>query len=317
MEKNTGVLRWSYGEKNCTAGRILRLELGSADAYFTINELDEKYAERIQNINVASVPPFPGDNGRWSVLVDRINVNGVDLVLESAVPNAPVGNGDMTFIILCSTSTIVTVVIERFGYIIHPLDLSDIKTSIPDDNGNNITACVSTIASLPASDSDALVRDTFMRNIYSVFNFGNAVAKSPTGSASIQMIPVLDAHSAVEDVQRVHMTQLANMAPDLLTIPGSVQGPNGALADEADALESSSGTDGEDGSAQKYALIIIGLLSGNLAVVLLPLVISVLMYIKRSGRSASGAIPKYVPVKLKDEEPVSKWEGDDERRYSD
>ncbi|KAF7349856.1 Acid protease [Mycena venus] len=343
----------------------------SADASFTINELDETYAERIQGVD--AIPLFPGDNGRWSVLVDRINVNGVDLVLESAVPNAPNGSivavmdtgtptatlppdllyalysqipgaivgvqdGDMTFIIPCNTSTMITVVIGGFGYIIHPLDLSDIKTNIPDDNGNNVTVCVGTIQSLPASDSDALFGDTFMRNVYSVFNFGNAIAKSPTGAASIQMLSLLDARTAVEDVKNVRMAQLANLAPELQGIPAgfvaalpgsarpttdttppdsdtsdsSALRTNGAIADDA-----SSSSDGSDAGVKKYALIIIGLLSGNLVVVLFLLALGVGLYIKRSGRPASSAA-KYAPVKFGEEEPLGKAEAyDAERRYSD
>jgi hypothetical protein len=117
---------------------------GSADAAFTINELDETYAARVEGL--PAVPLFPGNNGRWSVLVDRINVNGVDIPLASSVLNAPNGSivavmdtgtptatlppdilyalysqipgatvqvqgQNMRFIIPCNTSTIVTVVI--------------------------------------------------------------------------------------------------------------------------------------------------------------------------------------------------------------
>jgi hypothetical protein len=202
---------------------------GSADASFTINELDETYAAHVQGL--PEVPLFPGDNGRWSVLVDRINVNGMDVPLTSAVPNAPNGsivavmdtgtptatlppdilygiysqipgalvgvNGsDMAFLIPCNTSAIVTVVIglvylvqlstilshvfRGLGYVIHPLDLSDI-TSQTDDNGNNVTACVSTIASSAVAsqaDFDSLFGDTFMRNFYSVY--GSPKVTSPS-----------------------------------------------------------------------------------------------------------------------------------------
>jgi hypothetical protein len=53
---------------------------------------------------------------------------------------------------------------------IHPLDLSDIAVHA-DDNGNNVTVCVSTMGALPGSvEYDSLFGDTFMRNFYSVYD---------------------------------------------------------------------------------------------------------------------------------------------------
>ncbi|KAJ7830150.1 aspartic peptidase domain-containing protein [Mycena olivaceomarginata] len=339
---------------------------GSADASFTINELDETYAAHVQGL--PEVPLFPGDNGRWSVLVDRINVNGMDVPLTSAVPNAPNGsivavmdtgtptatlppdilygiysqipgalvgvNGsDMVFLIPCNTSAIVTVVIGGLGYVIHPLDLSDI-TSQTDDNGNNVTACVSTIASSAVAsqaDFDSLFGDTFMRNFYSVFNFGDSIAKSPAGAASIQFFSVLDARAAVADVQNVRMAQLANMAPEFQGIPdGFIPAPPGStrptkdtVAPESGAVRTSgaiadaaasSDTVTEDGSVKKYSLIIIGLLSGNLLVVLLLLIVCVGLYIKSNGRS--GRSSEYAPVKVEFAE-VKPREYGEAQRYSD
>jgi hypothetical protein len=94
------------------------------------------------------VPLFPGTNGRWSVVVDAIQVNGANISLTSTVPKAPNGSlvvlmdtgtptaslpsdilyavysqmpgvsvavvdndGTLFFIVPCNTSAIVTVVI--------------------------------------------------------------------------------------------------------------------------------------------------------------------------------------------------------------
>ncbi|KAJ6528228.1 hypothetical protein DFH09DRAFT_1413679 [Mycena vulgaris] len=65
-----------------TGGQPFLFNMGSADASFTFNELDEQYA---QVSDEPQIPLFPGDNGRWSILVDAINVNGNDIPLVSSV----------------------------------------------------------------------------------------------------------------------------------------------------------------------------------------------------------------------------------------
>ncbi|KAJ7830155.1 aspartic peptidase domain-containing protein [Mycena olivaceomarginata] len=337
---------------------------GSADASFTINELDETYAAGI--VAAPAVPLFPGNNGRWSVLVDGLSVDGVDVPLTSTVPNAPSGSfavlmdtgtptatlpadilyglysqipgallgldgENMIFLIPCNTSSIVTVSIGGQYFPIHPLDLSDI-TVHADDNGNQVTVCASPIGALPGSvEYDSLFGDTFMRNFYSVFNFGDTIATSPTGAANIQFLSVVDPRSAIEDVQNVRMTQLANMPPELQGIPDGTTPAGvptasttpagvptatptaaGAIFDavaSADAANSSG-----NGNVQKYALIIIGLLSGNVLVLLFLLVIGVGLYIKRSGTSGRSKSTKYAPVNVKftEEEPL-----DGAQRYSE
>jgi hypothetical protein len=82
-----------------------------------------------------------------------------------------------------------------------------------------------------------------------------------------------------------------------------------AAADAADAANSSG-----NGNVQKYALIIIGLLSGNVLVLLFLLVIGVGLYIKRGGTSGRSKSTKYAPVNVKftEEEPL-----DGAQRYSE
>ncbi|KAF7300822.1 Peptidase A1 domain-containing protein [Mycena kentingensis (nom. inval.)] len=249
----------------------------SAVASFTINELDSTYATAIAA--TAPVPLFPGNNGRWSVLLDAIFVGDAEIALGSAVPTTPQGKlvalmdtgtpaaslpfdmwyalysnipGAMfgydaetpVFIIPCATNVVVTVVIGGVSYPIHPLDLSEM---VPySDSTGNSTVCVSSLIPFPTSDFDALFGDTIMRNIYSVFNFGGTVAKSPTGSASMNLLSVTDAQQAVADVRSVRIARFtASQLPDEyvgvpegfeLAPPGSTPAPppsanaNGAAA---------------------------------------------------------------------------------------
>jgi hypothetical protein len=97
------------------------------------------------------------------------------------------------------------------------------------------------------------------------------------------------------------------------TAPGSDTGAlhtSGAVVDAASALSSDAGTgtDGNDGAVRKYAPIVIGLLSGNLLLLLILVILGVGVYVRRGG--AVGRSSKYVPVRLGEEESMGK-------RYSD
>ncbi|KAJ7215896.1 aspartic peptidase domain-containing protein [Mycena pura] len=358
---------------------------GSADASFTFNELDPTYSAAVGSL--APVPLFPGGNGRWSVLVDSMNVNGVDIPLTSVLPATPSGKlvavmdtgtptatlppdvlyalysnipgalysaEDDIFIIPCDTSAVVTVVISGIPYPIHPLDLSDIRSDITDDNGNNVTVCLSSISSftMDGADFDSLFGDTIMRNIYTVFNFGDAIAKSPTGSATMQLLSVTNAQTAPQDVQSVRMAQLASAPPELQGIPtgfgpatpglaptpddtasapgagalhvgGAAPDTAAALADDSAPASSSAGS-ASDPAVQKYAPIIVGLLSGNLLLVFLLLVLGVAFYVKKNGQKGSGSgrsaryAPLNLPQKYREEEPLDGAGAyDAHQRYSD
>ncbi|KAJ7362560.1 hypothetical protein DFH08DRAFT_950822 [Mycena albidolilacea] len=124
------------------------------------------------------------------------------------------------------------------------------------------------------------------------------------------MLSTLDSQKAVEDVQQVHMAQFANLPPELVgpvdgavpatpgstrptlasdTVPFSVNSSTstgGSTPAVAAALSFSDEASG--GGRQKYAPIIIGLLSDNLLLALLLVAIGIVLYIQRSGRSAAG-----------------------------
>ncbi|KAJ7487062.1 aspartic peptidase domain-containing protein [Mycena latifolia] len=348
---------------------------GSAGASFTINELDAAYAAVA---DAPAVPLFPVGTTRWSILVDSMNINGVDIPLTSGVTNAPNGslvavldtgtptstlppailyalysqipgafvavNGsEIDFVVPCNTSALVTVIIGGQPYPIHPLDLTQVL-QVPDPNsdesaGVNVTACIASIGTLPPQpDYDALFGDSFMRNVYTVMNFGDTVATSPTGAASMQLLSQTDPVTAVADVLNVRMAQLATMPPEFQgtppdfvpALPGSTLpistanassgadpasagsvGAVGAVTDTAVPTSSAS-----DSTLQRYALIIIGLLSGNALLLILLAILGVALYIRRGGKSASRA-PAYAPVKFKDEEPLAAESYEVDRRYSD
>ncbi|KAJ7185059.1 hypothetical protein C8R46DRAFT_1026873 [Mycena filopes] len=61
---------------------------GSADASFTINEVDQAYADVV---NAPVLPLFHLGMPRWNILVDAIDVDGVNVTMPPSVAGAPHG----------------------------------------------------------------------------------------------------------------------------------------------------------------------------------------------------------------------------------
>ncbi|KAJ6534330.1 aspartic peptidase domain-containing protein [Mycena capillaripes] len=219
---------------------------GSAAASFTINEMDPSYAAAA---NAPSVPLFPGDNGVWSVLLDGISVDGVNVplplsnvfkapagknvvVLDTGTPTAQLPqqlvdaiytkipgaktvedeSGELIWTVPCNTTTSVSIQIGGQSFPIHPLDISDVVI----DTLHNTPVCITPWSGAEGGvDFDILFGDSFMRNFYSLFNFGDAVSTAPTGNASsIQLLSQTDAAAAAKDVITVRMALLSGLTND-------------------------------------------------------------------------------------------------------
>ncbi|KAJ7153260.1 aspartic peptidase domain-containing protein [Mycena filopes] len=311
---------------------------GSADASFTINEVDETYADVL---NAPVLPLFdvsPGPSSvfgagerRWRILVDAIEVDGVNVSMPASVAGAPAGklvtvmdtgspfgsiptdlfntiyssipgakntvqNGVSGWLIPCNTTSIVSVWIGGQPFPIHPLDLSDVGM----DPDTNSLICASTFDPFDGVPTvlDIIFGDTFLRNVYSIFNFGDAISNSPTGKASMQLLSQTNATAAIADVLNVRM---ASLLPQLvLKIPsdmGNTSAPApapGAVA-AADLIDAGRGSEDDDATVKKYAPIVIGLLGGNLLVVLLLLVLGLIACLKPGGKNGGG---RYAPVRV-------------------
>ncbi|KAJ6581931.1 aspartic peptidase domain-containing protein [Mycena capillaripes] len=218
---------------------------GSAYASLTINEVDETYAAVVDQ---PKIPLFPGDNGVWSMLMDGISVDGVDIpVPPSLVSGTPAGKlvmildtgtptttmpkqlldavfsqipgsvfglidavGAQLWTVPCNTTTIVSVQIGGQTFPVHPLDLSAV---ILDPTSNRPICIAAWFESVGNPFIDMIWGDSFMRNVYSVFNFGDSVAHSPTGNASTQLLSLTDPITAAADAIKVRTALLENF-PD-------------------------------------------------------------------------------------------------------
>ncbi|KAJ6581933.1 aspartic peptidase domain-containing protein [Mycena capillaripes] len=209
---------------------------GSACASFTLNEVDETYAAVVQE---PKIPLFPGGNGVWSMLMDGVSVDGVDVAVPpSLVSGTPAGKAvvildtgtatatipeeflDAIFskipgaifnatagpwTVPCNTTSSVSVKIGGQDFPIHPLDLSDVIF----DAATNRTTCIAAWIGAPGNKLvDMIWGAAFMRNVYSIFNFGNSIAGSSTGNASTQLLALTDPAAAAADALKVRAALL-------------------------------------------------------------------------------------------------------------
>ncbi|KAJ7452711.1 aspartic peptidase domain-containing protein [Mycena galericulata] len=232
---------------------------GTADASFTINEFDPQYTAVA---NAPTIPIVAGIVDRWRIVVDSISVDGVNVpfpsstlsnvpdgslaaILDTGTPTASVPpavvssvfsqipgavfkvvdgspNTEQVWTIPCNTTTIVSVGMGGQSFPIHPLDLSGVVINTVTDE----VTCITQWDSAPANqgDFDMIFGDSFMRNFYTVFNFGNDVSQAPAGS-SIQLLSQTNPTSAQQDVAKARPALIAAVssavgAPDA-TSPAS------------------------------------------------------------------------------------------------
>ncbi|KAJ6566826.1 aspartic peptidase domain-containing protein [Mycena capillaripes] len=332
----------SIFDQNPDKGRFFGLSLSrqhdkddSADASLDIGELDVKYAA-VQNTPILSL--FPENGFEWSVLTDGIHVNGVSIpwfsnskttppgknlvLLDSGTTNilVPAEIRDAIYsvvpgAILAKNSSIPTIQMSASfageRYRIHPLDVTDFTVALGPD-GKNYTICVGAITNggvITADSLDALFGDTFLRNVYTVFSFGN-----DTTPPHVQLLSQTD-KNAPTDFAKVRAKRLHAGPPELAPadIIALFDGPSSSVSTSgkvSNDLANPASSPSEDSQVTKYAPIVIGLLGANLLVLLVLAFLGITGLVK-GGRQA-GPTRQYTPVKLRED-----VHGAEEGRYSD
>ncbi|KAJ6483758.1 aspartic peptidase domain-containing protein [Mycena vitilis] len=254
---------------------------GTAEASFTINEIDETYAAVANSSKMSLFRP--GSDGGWAFLSDGVSVDGTSIALPpSSIPGAPAGKlvtvpdtgtptillpqtlldgifsripgsvlrvvealaADPVWTIPCNTTTIVSFQIGGESYPIHPLDLSDVFSG----NETDEVVCATQWQGGSGSDGgvDILLGDSFMRNAYIQLNYGNAISRSPTANSSIQLLSQTDPVAAAADVLKVRIALLSNLSSvgSTATAPGAsaAHGANAGASPVAAALDSTNGS---------------------------------------------------------------------------
>ncbi|KAJ7019898.1 aspartic peptidase domain-containing protein [Mycena alexandri] len=223
----------------------------TADGSLTISEYDSDYQAVA---NSPRLPLSLLNLGSWTVPLDGLSVNGKRINWNSTVLYLPTGAGytlvqldlGMPNIVMPAKQAAVRVHVFNFAHLtefgvnevwivpcnasidvvasfggqdfpIHPLDLTDLKIVTSPDGTSNYTACVGTIIGAVTTVSiDALFGDSFLRNVYTVFDFGTG--GNTKGSPFVQMLSTTDNSTAQSDLITVRSALMANMPLELSPI---------------------------------------------------------------------------------------------------
>ncbi|KAF8057031.1 aspartic peptidase domain-containing protein [Lyophyllum atratum] len=319
----------------------------TAGGSFNIGEYDEEYAA------VAAAPQllqFPKNATRWTTLLEGIKVNGVPIKIASTIKGVPKGkaltlvdtgnpsgsfsgaimegifskiegavrdSSERVWIVPCTVTPTVELVLGGQSFPMHPLDLTEVS-SVPIE-GVNHTVCTNSflIDNNPGQDEFELVfGDTFLRNVYAVYDFGDpsGMANGTANVPYMQFLTQVDSAKAAKEHVALRTKAIAENGPELP--------PKEILALLDDGASTTSGApkptgsvkagvnlapnDGSNPDIARYAPAVIGLLAANLLVGMVLLILGVVGCVRRGtpreGRAREMKAPHYVPVKFRDED---------------
>ncbi|KAJ7237717.1 aspartic peptidase domain-containing protein [Mycena haematopus] len=251
-------------------------------------------------------------------------VPGAVLAKNSAIPNLKFSEDDDVWVVPCQTAVNMTTRGQEFP--IHPLDLTDMAFLVGPD-GNNYTVCVGSVTNggqILGVGLDALFGDSFLRNVYSVFSFGNdttpphvqllsdtqtdaaatdffavraeLLVNSPTELAPQDIINLFDGSSSTSASASASPTAPATSGStpadsstptDLpaCTVPASSDSLANASNGKPALNLASDSSSSSSTTTDKYGPVIVGLLAANLVLLLLVAFLGVMNYV-RGGRTA-------------------------------
>ncbi|KAJ7801053.1 aspartic peptidase domain-containing protein [Mycena olivaceomarginata] len=176
-------------------------------------------------------------------------VPGAVLAKNSSIPNLKFSEDEDVWVIPCNTPVNLTTKFAGQEFPIHPLDLSDMAHLIGPD-GKNYTICVGSITNggqILGPGLDALYGDSFLRNVYSVFSFGN-----DTTPPNVQLLADTKTEEAAADFLTVRAELLANSpGPELAPqdIINLFDGPSSASSASASASSTPTSSDSTPASS--------------------------------------------------------------------
>ncbi|KAF8057037.1 aspartic peptidase domain-containing protein [Lyophyllum atratum] len=158
---------------------------------------DEEY------VTVASakkILQFSRGGTRWTTLLDSIFIDGVPVGISSTINGVPAGKAIALVDTGSPTGVFTKDIMEKIfyhgedlladigcglvlggdAYPVHPLDLTTVNAVTV--SGQNYTACTGSFYQkdqLGGDEFDIILGDTFLRNVYAVYDFGD-----PTGSSA-------------------------------------------------------------------------------------------------------------------------------------
>ncbi|KAJ6491379.1 aspartic peptidase domain-containing protein [Mycena vitilis] len=144
------------------------------------------------------------------------SIPGAVLSPDSMIPLTKFSTTYDVWVVPCNASVNVVATFGGKDFPIHPLDVTDMQVVTSPDGRRNYTMCIGTftdVGTIVEGASDALFGDSFLRNAYTVFDFGTG--GSTKGNPFVQMLAQTDATKAASDLITVRTALMANMAPEL------------------------------------------------------------------------------------------------------
>ncbi|THG98974.1 hypothetical protein EW026_g3293 [Hermanssonia centrifuga] len=217
---------------------LSRSDFGVTDGgTFTIGEL----AAGMQAVQQTPQLPVLSENG-WVTAAAAIIVNGREFVSQSSTPSpALVGDqlltsldtgtsraqapqplvdaiyqnlpdavyDDGSYTMPCDSKINVSIIFGEQTFPIHPIDI----VVVPDPGENartdaNNTLCIGAFSYLESEDLDILLGDTFLRNAYVVYNFGNWT-RADDGLPSMQIMSTTNETQAWAEFDSLNSARLA------------------------------------------------------------------------------------------------------------
>ncbi|KAJ7716090.1 aspartic peptidase domain-containing protein [Mycena metata] len=144
------------------------------------------------------------------------SIPGAVLSPDSLIPPTQFSTTNDVWVVPCNASVKVVASFGGQNFPIHPLDVSDLQIVTSPDGTRNFTMCIGTftdVGSIVDRESDALFGDSFLRNVYTVFDFGTG--GNTKGNPFVQMLSTTDDSKAQSDLVTVRSALMANMPPEI------------------------------------------------------------------------------------------------------
>ncbi|KAF7307770.1 Six-hairpin glycosidase [Mycena kentingensis (nom. inval.)] len=145
-------------------------------------------------------------------------IPGATFYRDSYIPLTKFSTTYDAWIVPCNATPVVVATFGGESYPLHPLDVTDMQVVTTPDGTTNYTVCVGTmtdVGNIVDGASDALFGDTFLRNVYTVFDFGTGGGKTET--PFVQMLSVTDSSRSVQDHVDVRLEAMKSMPPEINT----------------------------------------------------------------------------------------------------
>ncbi|KAJ7036759.1 aspartic peptidase domain-containing protein [Mycena alexandri] len=167
------------------------------------------------------------DTGTTNILMPKAQIDAI----YSAIPGAVLAPSAQNIpLVQFSTTTDVWVVpctaqvdiVATFGgqdFPLHPLDVTDMQVLTSPDGSHNYTVCVGAftdIGTIAQGETEALFGDSFLRNVYTSFDFGTG--GSTKGPPFVQMLSNTDPAKSAADLIDVRRQVMLTMPPELAPV---------------------------------------------------------------------------------------------------